>query len=89
MTTFYYIVILAHECLGYAGSRNIYEALRLDAYGINRDECEWFTDHCRRCELKRPNCGKSPLQPIKSSGTNKRCQIDLIDMRLEPSGPYK
>jgi hypothetical protein len=28
------------------------------------------------------------LHPIESSGTNKRCQIDLIDMRAGPSGPY-
>jgi IS30 family transposase len=84
----YYIIKQTHERLGHAGAKKTYEAVRLDAYGINRDECEWFTDHCRHCELNRPNRGKAPLQPIESGGTNQRCQIDLIDMRSEPSGPY-
>jgi IS30 family transposase len=38
--------------------------------------------------LNRSNLSKPPLQPIESGGTNKRIQIDLIDMRSEPSGPY-
>jgi hypothetical protein len=84
----YYIIKQTHERLGHAGSKKTYEAVRLDAYGINREECEWFTDHCRRCELNRPNRGKALLQPIESGGTNKRCQINLIDIRSEPSGPY-
>lgn len=70
----YYIVKQTHERLGHAGSKKIYEAVRLDVYGINRDEVEWFADHCRRCELSRPNCRKAPLQPIGSGGINKRVQ---------------
>jgi IS30 family transposase len=88
MTNVYYVIKQAHERLGHAGYKKTYEAVRLDVYGINREEVEWFTDHCRRCEMNRPNHSRAPLQPIESSGTNKRCQIDLIDMRAEPSGPY-
>lgn len=84
----YYVIKQAHERLGHAGYKKTYEAVRLDVYGINREEVEWFTDHCRRCEMNRPNHSRAPLQPIESSGTNKRCQVDLIDMRVEPSGPY-
>jgi transposase InsO family protein len=84
----YYVIKQAHERLGHAGYKKTFEAVRLDVYGINREEVEWFTDHCRRCELNRPNHSRAPLQPIESSGTNQRCQLDLIDMRAEPSGPY-
>jgi hypothetical protein len=84
----YYVIKQAHERLGHAGYKKTFEAVRLDVYGINREEVEWLTDHCRRCELNRPNHSRAPLQPIESSGTNMRCQIDLIDMRAEPSGPY-
>jgi hypothetical protein len=84
----YYVIKQAHERLGHAGYKKTFEAVRQDIYGINREEVEWFTDHCRRCEINRPNYNRAPLQPIESSGTNKRCQIDLIDMRAEPSGPY-
>jgi hypothetical protein len=85
----YYIIKQAHERLGHAGYKKTFEAIRLDAYGINREEVEWFTDHCRRCEMNRPNHTRAPLQPIETGGTNKRIQIDLIDMRAEPSGLYK
>jgi hypothetical protein len=57
----YYIVKQAHERLGHA-SKKTYEAVHLYAYGINRDEVEWFTGHCRRCELNGPNCNRAPLQ---------------------------
>jgi hypothetical protein len=84
----YYVIKQAHERLGHAGYKKTHEAVRRDVYGINREEVEWFTDHCRRCEMNRPNQSRAPLQPIESGGTNQRCQIDLIDMRAEPSGPY-
>jgi IS30 family transposase len=38
--------------------------------------------------MNRPNHTRAPLQPIESGGINKRIQIDLIDMRAEPSGLY-
>ena len=72
----YYIVKLkqTHERLGHADSKKIYEAVRLDASGIYRDEVEWFADHRRRWEFNRPNRSKAPLQPIGSGGINKRVQ---------------
>jgi Integrase zinc binding domain len=84
----YYVIKQAHERLGHAGYKKTFEAVRLDVYGINREEVKWFIDHCRRYKLNRPNHSRPSLQPIKSSGTNKRCQINLIDIRAEPSGPY-
>src|SRR5205807_900074 len=84
----YYVIKQAHERLGHVGYKKTHEAVRRDVYGINCEEVEWFTDHCRRCEMNKPNQSRAPLQPIESGGINQRCQIDLIDMRAEPSGPY-
>ncbi|KFY25048.1 hypothetical protein V491_01918, partial [Pseudogymnoascus sp. VKM F-3775] len=39
--------------------------------------------------LNRPNTTKAPLVPIISGRAWERVQIDLIDMRHEPSGQYK
>jgi predicted protein tyrosine phosphatase len=36
----YYVIKQTHERLGHAGSKKTYEAIHLDAYGINREECE-------------------------------------------------
>jgi transposase InsO family protein len=39
--------------------------------------------------LNRPAATKAPLQPIVSGRAWERVQVDLIDMRHEPSGQYK
>jgi len=84
----HYVIKQVHERLGHSGYRKTYEAVRPEAYGISREEVKWFIDHCLHCEMNRPNRSRAPSQPIESGDTNKRCQIDLIDMRAEPSGPY-
>jgi hypothetical protein len=84
----YYIIKQTHERLKHVDYKKTFEAVRVNAYGINREEYEWFVNHCRRCKLNKSNLSKPPLQPIESGGTNKRIQIDLIDIRSEPSGSY-
>jgi hypothetical protein len=76
----YYIIKHTHERLGHTGSKKTYKAVRTNAYETNRDECEWFTDHYKRCDLNGPIHGKAPLQPIEPGDT---------DMRLILSEPYK
>lgn len=44
---------------------------------------------CKNCALNRPAATKAPLQPIVSGRAWERVQVDLIDMRHEPSGQYK
>ena len=59
----YYITKQTHERLGQRPAlRRAMKLFALDAYGITRDEVEWFTDHCRRCELNRPNPSEAPLR---------------------------
>jgi hypothetical protein len=84
----YYVIKQVHERLKHAGYKKTFKAIRLNVYGINREEVKWFIDHCRRYELNRPNHSRPPLQSIKLSDINKRCQINLIDMRVKPSDPY-
>jgi len=36
----YYIIKQTHKRLGHASAKKTYEAIRLDAYGINHNECE-------------------------------------------------
>jgi len=46
------------------------------------------TEHETHLPARR-TAAKLPCEPIESSGTINRVQVDLINMRLEPSGPYK
>jgi hypothetical protein len=84
----YYVIKQTYKRLGYTGLKKTYKAVRLNAYRINREKCKWFTDHCRRHKLNQPNRDKASLYPIKSNSINKRCYIDLIDMRAGFSGLY-
>jgi hypothetical protein len=44
---------------------------------------------CKNCALNRPAATKAPLHPIVTERAWERVQVDLIDMRHEPSGQYK
>ena len=57
----YYVIKQAHERLGHVGYKKTHEAVCRDVYGINCEEVEWFTDHCRRCEMNKPNQSRAPL----------------------------
>ena len=63
-------------------------ALDTEVYGINREECQWVKDHCLHCILNTANKAKAPLAPIIVYETFERVQVDLIDMRHQPSGRY-
>jgi hypothetical protein len=84
----YYTIKQAYERFSYAGYKKTYKAIRLDVYNINREKVKWFIDYYRRCEMNRFNYTRAPLQPIESDNINKRCQIDLIDIKVKPSGLY-
>lgn len=58
-------------------------------YGLNKSEVMWVIDHCAYCLANKATATKAPLEPIISNQIFERVQIDLVDMRHEPSGRYK
>jgi hypothetical protein len=58
-------------------------------YGIKKEEVMWVIDHCAFCLANRAVSTKAPLEAIIVDEIFKRVQIDLVDMRHEPSGKYK
>jgi hypothetical protein len=77
-----------HHRLLHAGRDRCWDQIQRSCYGINRAEVEWFTTNCKFCVTRRPTSTKGEIQPIISTHVGERVQIDLIDMRAEPSGPY-
>lgn len=78
-----------HERLLHGGRDKTWNEVQATCYGITREEVEWFTTHCKYCVERRPTTSKAPLQPLDTLEVGERVQVDLIDMRSEPSGVYK
>lgn len=78
-----------HLQLLHAGRDKTWAAIQQKYYGINRQEVKFILKLCKNCALNRPAATKAPLQPIVTERAWERVQVDLIDMRHEPSGQYK
>jgi hypothetical protein len=83
------LVVREHLRLLHAGRDKTWAAIELKYYGIQKQDVNWIVAHCRNCILNRPSASKAPLQPITSNNVFERVQIDLIDMRHEPSERYQ
>jgi hypothetical protein len=83
------IIAEEHLKLLYAGRNKVWPIIEQQYYGIKREDIEFILKRCKNCTLNRPNTTKAPLVPIISGRAWERVQIDLIDMRHEPSGQYK
>lgn len=77
-----------HLQLGHPGRDKVFYEVDQQFYGTNRDEVEWLKAHCLHCLLNAQNKAKAPLTPIVVNYSMERVQIDLIDMRHQPSGQY-
>jgi hypothetical protein len=78
-----------HMQLLHAGYMKTWAIVQRKYYGINRQEVEFVLKLCKNCALNRPAATKAPLVPIVTRRAWERVQIDLIDMRHEPSGQFK
>ncbi|KFY03974.1 hypothetical protein V490_00036 [Pseudogymnoascus sp. VKM F-3557] len=83
------IIAQEHLKLLHAGRNKVWPTIEQQYYGIKREDVEFILKRCKNCTLNRPNTTKAPLVPIISRRAWERVQIDLIDMRHEPSGQYK
>jgi hypothetical protein len=82
-------IINEHLQLLHAGRTKTWNIIQQKFYGLKREEVEFIIKRCKNCTLNRPSTTKAPLVPIISGRAWERVQIDLIDMRHEPSGQYK
>ena len=82
------LIIHEHCKLTHSGRDKTWEAVDALFYGITRYEVSWVTKHCRNCLLNRASATVAPLEPIRTDNPFERIQIDLIDMRHEPSDRY-
>jgi hypothetical protein len=78
-----------HLKLIHAGRDKIWPEINKQYHGLNKEECQWVIDHCAYCIANKATTTKAPLEPIVVDEIWKRVQIDLVDMRHEPSGRYK
>jgi hypothetical protein len=83
------IIINIHLQLLHAGRDKVWSAVQKSYYGISRQEVTFVLKLCKNCALNRPATTKAPLVPIITGRAWERVQIDLIDMRHEPSGQFK
>jgi hypothetical protein len=83
------IIVNEHLQLLHAGRDKVLAAIQQKYYGISRLEVAFILKLCKNCALNRPAATKAPLVPIVSGRAWERVQIDLIDMRHEPSGQFK
>ena len=79
----------AHEELAHAGVNKTLAQAKLAVYGATQENVNWLLKRCKNCLVNRPNHTRAPLQPIISSATLERVQMDLIDMRHEPSDKFR
>ncbi|KFZ20383.1 hypothetical protein V502_03199 [Pseudogymnoascus sp. VKM F-4520 (FW-2644)] len=82
-------IINEHLQLLHAGCEKVWAIVQQKYYGITRQDVAFILKLCKNCTLNRPNITKALLVPIISGRAWERVQIDLIDMRHEPSGQYK
>ena len=75
--------------VNHSGYKKTWDTLQRTYSGISRAYVETFIKHCPVCQLKQPQTVKPKLKPIVEKEWLARVQLDLIDMRKSPDGPYK
>jgi hypothetical protein len=80
------VITNEHLQLLHAGRDKVWATIQQKYYGINRNEVLFILKLCTNCALNRPAATKALLEPIVSSRAWERVQINLINMRHEPSG---
>ncbi len=83
------IIANEHLQLLHTGQTKTWAAVQQKYYGIKRQDIEFILKRCKNCALNRPAATKAPLVAIITGRAWERVQIDLIDMRHEPSGQFK
>lgn len=82
------VIMEAHCQLIHAGIRKTQDQVNRTYYGVHRKEIEWMLEKCAVCDIQRRNQTRASLQPIIAARVLERLQLDLVDMRSTPSGPY-
>ena len=82
-------IINEHLQLLHAGRTKTWSSLQQKYYGLKREEVEFILKRCKNCALNKPVATKAPLVPIISRRAWERVQINLINMRHEPSSQFK
>ncbi|RPA76401.1 hypothetical protein BJ508DRAFT_311129 [Ascobolus immersus RN42] len=82
------IVSRLHVRLGHAGKNKTHQAFEKEFYGLSREDIAWLIGRCEHCLSRQAGNSKPELTPIRSHYILERVQIDLIDKRSAPDGPY-
>lgn len=77
-----------HERHLHAGQDKLYRNIKKLFHGITKEECQEIVYKCRGCNLKAASTITAPFQPIVVDYPLERVQVDLLDYREAPSGPY-
>ena len=80
----YDAILDSHQRSHHAGYTKTFHLVQERFYGISQQEVVWLLKHCTTCLQSRPSNTRAPLEPIESSYTLQRVQIDLVDMRATP-----
>ena len=78
-------IINKHLQLLHAGRTKTWAILHQKYYGLKREEVKFILKRYKNCALNRPTITKAPLVLIISRRAWERVQINLINMRHEPS----
>jgi len=70
------------------GTKKTFKLTQQQFYGISREEVSWVIKNCNACIQRQPSRSRPPLEPITSSYTLERVQIDLVDMQVTPDKGY-
>nr|XP_010599483.1 SCAN domain-containing protein 3-like [Loxodonta africana] len=74
-----------HLSIGHGGRTRMEKELQAKYKNITKEVIMLYLTLCKPCQQKNPKPKKVlTLQPIKE--VNSRCQVDLIDMQLNPDG---
>ena len=78
-----------HVELGHPGAEKTFFEVNRQTFGISMEDIRWLKKRCLICAVNQPNNTRPPLEPMVVLKALERIQVDLIDMRHEPSGAYK
>ncbi|XP_007954681.1 SCAN domain-containing protein 3 [Orycteropus afer afer] len=77
-----------HLSIGHGGRTRMEKELQAKYKNITKEVIMLYLALCKPCQQKNSKPKKVPtVQPIRE--VNSRCQVDLIDMQLNPDGEYK
>ncbi|XP_071131745.1 KRAB-A domain-containing protein 2-like [Mytilus edulis] len=80
---------LVHEgTRSHTGYHKLFKDVEDTFYGVPRSLCKEFIKGCVKCACKKPQNNIAPLKPISSKHFMHRGQLDLVDKRADPDGPF-